>query len=73
MKLSNMRTGWITTVNQTFYQQSDWASNRPQAHRSHPVCKTIRYYVVLYYFAVKLKHEKPIICNKKESVIGIQP
>ena len=73
MKIINLSTGWILSIQQYWSQQSYWASNRPHAHRYHPVCKimtVLRCYIFMC--CRKLKHEKPIICNKKESVIWIQ-
>ena len=73
-KLIHPRTSWIPTVNQSWYQQSAWPSNRTCVQRSHRVCKIMILLCCSVFFCCKkLKHENPIISNKKKSEIWIQP
>ena len=66
IKLIQLSTIPIPTVNQSCSQQSAWPLNCPRIQHSHPVCKiiTLLCFSVLF-FCKMLKHEKPIISHKK--------
>ena len=59
-------TGWNSIVKQSCSQQSDWTSNHPVVQRSHSVCKIMTLLCCFIFLCCKkLKHEIPVISNKK--------
>ena len=66
IKLSHLRNVQIKIVNQSLSQQSDLSHNFPRVHHSHPVGKIMTLLCCsIFLFYEKLKHENPIISDKK--------
>ena len=64
IKLSHLRTGQITKVDQYCCQHSSWPSNRPAAHLLQPVCKKMNLLWCSVFLLLKLRYENPIRSNE---------